>query len=119
MEGLLFSVQFHSSYDDSRDGVDAEVFPVSVTCSSLQEAIADLSIHPLVRVCCMHLVNRQAWRLLLHGGQRLSVCACVNLLPCILKVDCNRKVYRWFLELKSKSGPFALQTFGHVAAEKA
>lgn len=76
MEGLFFSVQFHSRRDDSRYGIYVEVFPVSVTCSSLQEGIADLSIHALVRVCGVHLVHRQAWRLLLHGGQRTSVCLC-------------------------------------------
>lgn len=76
MQGLFLSVQFHSCCDDSRQGLDVEVFPVSVTCSSLQECVADFPIHALIRVCCMHLIHWQAWRLLLHRGRRQPVCLC-------------------------------------------
>lgn len=48
VEGLFLSVKFHSGSNDSGDGINAEVFPVSVPCSCLQEGIADLSIHSLV-----------------------------------------------------------------------
>lgn len=48
IEGLFLSVQLYSSCDNSRYGINAEVFPVFVTCSSLQEGISDLSIHTLI-----------------------------------------------------------------------
>lgn len=67
VQGLFFSVQFHCGHNDSGHGVDVEVFPVSVTRSSLQEAIADLSVHSLVRVRCVHLIHGQSRGLFLHG----------------------------------------------------
>ena len=68
VEGLFLSIQFHSGSDDPRYGVNMKVLPVSVTGSSLQESIADLSIHPLIRVCCVHLIHREARGLLLQAG---------------------------------------------------
>lgn len=69
---MFLSVQFHRSGDDSRHGVDVEVFPVPVPGSCLQEGVADLSVHALVRVGGMDLVHRQAWRLLLLRQRELQ-----------------------------------------------
>lgn len=68
VEGLFFTIQLHRGGDDSGYGVDVKVLPVSVTGSGLEERIADLSIHTLIRVCCMDLVHREAGGLLLQEG---------------------------------------------------
>lgn len=65
VEALLFSVQLHRRGDDPGRGVNVEVFPVPVAASSLQKTVAHLSIHSLVRVCCIYLVHWQARRLFL------------------------------------------------------
>lgn len=97
VEGLFFSIQFHSRCDDTRHRIDVEVLPVSVTGSGLQEGIADLPVHPLIRVGCMHLIHWQAWRLLLHGRQR-ELC---------LKGQLERK------HLQTVSGPAGHETRGN------
>lgn len=76
VEGLFLSIQFHSGCDNAGRGIYVEVLPVSVTTSSLQEGIADLSVHPLICVCCMYLIHRQAWGLLLWAGAGDSLSAC-------------------------------------------
>ena len=48
VEGLFLSIKFYSRSNDSSHGINVKVFPVSVSCSGLQEGIADLSIHSLV-----------------------------------------------------------------------
>lgn len=68
VDGLVLSIQFGSSRDDSCDGIDVEVFPVSVTCPSLQEGVAYLSIHPLIAVCGGNVVHHHVGGLLLQGG---------------------------------------------------
>lgn len=68
VEGLFFSIQLYGGSDDSRYGIDMKVLPVSITGSSLQESIADLSIHPLIGVCCVNLIYWEARGLLLKVG---------------------------------------------------
>lgn len=65
VEALLLPVELHCRGDDSGRGINVEMFPVPVAASGLQETIAHLPVHSLVRVRCINLVHWQAWGLFL------------------------------------------------------
>lgn len=70
VECLLLSVQFDGSGDHTRNGINAEILPVPVPRSSLQETVPHLSIHTFVLIRRKHLIHHQAGRLLLKTKNR-------------------------------------------------
>uniref|UniRef100_A0A671QQ29 Uncharacterized protein n=1 Tax=Sinocyclocheilus anshuiensis TaxID=1608454 RepID=A0A671QQ29_9TELE len=69
VQSLFLSVQCNRSGDHSGHCINMEVLPVSISCSSLQEAVPDLSIHPLILVCGKHFIHHQPRWLFLAIGR--------------------------------------------------